>query len=265
MTNDTKLYKIPVAVQLYSVREACQEDLPGTLKALAEMGYEGVDFAGYYGYEAKAIRAMLDDLGLGVAGCHTGLATLMEDAFEATVAFNQTLGNRYLIVPGLPEAYRNSADAWRRTADLFNEIAAKLEPYGMYTGYHNHHVEFTLYDEDDPRSTGWDIFFGNTGDRVVMQIDVGNALHGGGDPVGYLARYPGRARTVHVKEYAADKEKVVVGEGDVAWHAVFDIVEHQGVTDWYIIEEESYPYPPMESVRRCLVNLRGILRERESE
>jgi sugar phosphate isomerase/epimerase len=247
--------RIPIALQLYSVREDCQKDLPGTLASVAGMGYEGVDFAGYYGYEAKELRAMLDDLGLRAAGCHTGLSTLMGDELARTVAFNQILGNRYLVVPGLAEEYRNSRDAWQRTADLFNEIAAQLEPEGMFTGYHNHHIEFTPYEDG---LTPWDIVYGNTQDRVVMQIDVGNALHGGGDPLACLQRYPGRALTVHLKEYAADKDQVILGEGDVDWSRIFEEVESQGKTEWYIVEQESYPYLPLESVRRCLENLKAM-------
>lgn len=247
--------RIPIALQLYSVREACQADFPATLKAVAEMGYEGVDFAGYYGVDAATIRTMLDDLGLQVAGCHTALSTLQGEELAKTVAFNRTLGNQYLIVPGLPEEYRNSAAAWRRTADVFNEIAEKLEPEGMYTGYHNHFVEFAAYEGGQ---TGWDILASNTGPRVVMQLDLGNALHGGGDPVTYLERYPKRALTVHLKEYAHDKELVLIGDGDVAWDAVFDVVEDQGVTDWYIVEQENYPYPPLESCARSLEALKGM-------
>ena len=247
--------RIPIALQLYSVREACQADFPATLRAVAEMGYEGVDFAGYYGYDASTIRTMLDDLGLGVAGCHTGLNTLQGEELAKTVAFNQTLGNKYLVVPGLPEAYRDSPEAWRSTAEAFNDIAALLEPEGMYTGYHNHMVEFQPFGNGE---RGWDILFSNTVDRVVMQLDLGNALHGGGEPVAILKRYPGRALTVHLKEHAADKDLVLIGDGDVAWHEVFDVVEGQGVTEWYIVEQENYPYPPLESARRSLAALKAM-------
>ncbi|MBN1246991.1 MAG: sugar phosphate isomerase/epimerase, partial [Anaerolineae bacterium] len=247
--------RIPIALQLYSVREACQEDLPATLKAVAEMGYEGVDFAGYYGYDAKTIRTMLDGLGLKAAGCHTAISTLLGDELAKTVAFNQTLGNKYLVVPGLPPEYRDSAEAWRRTADVFNEIGEKLKPEGMYTGYHNHTVEFETLENG---ACGWDILFGNTTDRVVMQLDLGNALHGGADPIAVLKRYPGRSLTVHLKEYAHDKELVVIGDGDVAWQEVFDVIEGQGATEWYIVEQENYPYPPLESCRRSLAALRAM-------
>lgn len=246
--------RIPIALQLYSIRHECEKDLPGTLKAVAGMGYEGVDFAGYYGYDAPAIRAMLDDLGLKVAGCHTGIQTLLGDELQKTVEFNHILSNKFLIVPGLPESYRNSRDAWRATADLFNEIAAKLKPEGMYTGYHNHHIEFTPMDGELP----WDTFFGNTVADVAMQIDLGNALHGGADPVAFLKRYPGRARTVHLKAYSATNDKALIGEDDVEWAEVFRVCEADPVTEWYIVEQESYPYTPLESVDRCLQALRAM-------
>jgi len=246
--------RIPIALQLYSIRHDCEKDLPGTLKAVAKMGYEGVDFAGYYGYDAPTIRAMLDDLGLKAAGCHTGIPTLLGDELQKTVAFNHILGNKYLIVPGLPESYRDSRDAWRRTAEVFNEIAAKLKPEGMFTGYHNHHIEFTPLDGELP----WDTFFGNTVPEVVMQIDLGNALHGGADPVAILKRYSGRARTVHLKAYSATNDKALIGEDDVDWTEVFRVCEADPVTEWYIVEQESYPYTPLESVERCLQALKAM-------
>ena len=83
--------RIPIALQLYSIRHDCERDLPGTLKAVAEMGYEGVEFAGYYGRSAAELRAMLDDLGLAVAGTHIRIETLMGDQLADTVAFNRAL------------------------------------------------------------------------------------------------------------------------------------------------------------------------------
>ena len=104
--------RVPIALQLYSVRDDCAGDLSLTLQAVAQMGYEGVEFAGYYDRTAEELRDMCDDLGLKVAGTHTGLNTLLGDELAKTVAFNQTLGNPYLIVPGLSEEYRNSQQAW---------------------------------------------------------------------------------------------------------------------------------------------------------
>ncbi|MCU0501540.1 MAG: sugar phosphate isomerase/epimerase [Anaerolineae bacterium] len=245
---------IPVGLQLYSIRNDCAADLPGTLAAVAKMGYAGVEFAGYYDRSATELRTMLDDLGLKCCGTHIRIDTLLGDALPATVEFNEILGNKYLVVPGLAEEYRNSRAAWLRTAGIFNAIAERLKPYGMLTGYHNHFIEFQPLDGELP----WDTFFGNARPDVIMQVDIGNALHGGGDPIPYLARYPGRAITVHLKEYSATDPLAILGEGDVPWPRVFDLCETQGSTEWYIVEQESYKYPPLEVVSRCLDNLRGM-------
>jgi sugar phosphate isomerase/epimerase len=245
---------IPVGLQLYSIRNECAADLPGTLAAIATMGYAGVEFAGYHGYNATQLHRLLDDLGLQCCGTHIGLDTLLGDELERTVEFNQILGNKYLIVPGLKEERRSSRLAWQETAAIFNEIAECLKPYAMCTGYHNHWVEFQPMDGELP----WDTFFGNTRHDVIMQLDIGNALHGGGDPIPYIARYPGRAITVHVKEHSATDPLALIGEGDVPWQRVFDLCENQGATEWYIVEQESYKYPPLEVVARCLDALREM-------
>jgi sugar phosphate isomerase/epimerase len=246
--------RIPIALQLYSIRHDCERDLPGCLAAVAKMGYDGVEFAGYYGYSASELRTMLDDLGLKVAGAHIRLDTMLGDQLAETVDFHRTLGNRFLIVPGLREERRNSRAAWLDTAQVFNEVSVQLEKEGMLTGYHNHHIEFTEMGGELP----WDTFFSNTREQVVMQVDIGNALHGGGDPIPYIARYPGRAITVHLKEYSATNDKALIGEGDVDWQQVFELSESVGKTEWYIVEQESYAYPPLECVERCLKALKGM-------
>jgi len=246
--------KIPIALQLYSVREDCARDLPGTLEAVAKMGYDGVEFAGYYEREAKELRQLCDDMGLKIISTHIGLDTLLGDELKQTVEFHHILDCNFLIVPGLAESRRNSRSAWLETAKLFNEIAAKLEPEGMKTGYHNHSVEFAPMDGELP----WDTFFGNTNPEVVMQIDLGNALHGDADPVPFFERYPGRATLVHLKEYSSTNDKALIGEGEVRWDDVFKICESVGGTEWYIVEQESYAFPPIECVDRCLQNLRKM-------
>ena len=245
---------IPIGLQLYSVREDCAADLPVTLAAASAMGYDGVEFAGYYGYPAAELRRILDDLGLKCCGTHTGLDTLLGDALARTVEFNRTLGNTFLIVPGLPEENRCSREAWLKTAGLFNELAEKAQPEGMQVGYHNHTIEFQPLDGELP----WDTFFANTRADVIMQLDVGNAMQGGGDPLDALRRYPGRATTVHVKEFSATNDKAVAGEGDAPWEDIFAECEGAGGTQWYIVEQESYPCPPLECVDQCLRNLREM-------
>ncbi|MFP4057800.1 MAG: sugar phosphate isomerase/epimerase family protein [Candidatus Brocadiia bacterium] len=245
---------IPIGLQLYSVRQDCEADLPAVLDQVAEMGYAGVDFAGYYGRDAQELRAMLDQRGLACCGCHAPLASVQDDQLAATIDFALALGIPYLVVPGLPEEWRNSPDAWRRTADFFNRLAEKLQPHGLRTGYHNHAVEFQPLDGELP----WVVLGEATRPDVILQLDTGNCLHGGGDPVAMLERFPGRSTTVHLKEYSEDDPKALIGEGQCPWDDIFDRCERLGGTEWYIVEQESYAYPPLECVRRCLDNLRKM-------
>jgi sugar phosphate isomerase/epimerase len=245
---------IPVGVQLYSVRRECEKDLPGTLSAIAEMGYDGVEFAGYYGYEASALKKLLDDNGLKCCGSHTGLDTLSEDALMSTIEFNKILGNKYLVVPWLGEEMRGSEEKWIETAKLFTALSEKLKPHGMKVGYHNHDFEFKPIDGKVP----WDIFFSNTSEDVIMQIDTGNMMGGGGDPVEYLKKYPNRATTIHLKAYSATNEKAILGEGDVNWAEIFELCETTGGTEWYIIEEEKDVYPPVQCIDLCLQNYKKL-------
>lgn len=246
-----------IGLQLYSVRSECARDLPGVLKAVAGMGYEGVEFAGYYGRSAQELRQMLDDNRLQCCGTHIPLNTLEGENLEKTIEFNRVLGNRFLIVPWLPASQRNSPEACEATARVFNEIARKLEPHGMFVGYHSH--------ADDVKplpggATPWDLLFQKMDRRVVMQLDIGNSLSAGVPAAPILARYPGRARTVHVKDYSATNDKALLGEGDVPWKEVIPLLRGKAGTEWYIIEQESYPYPPLVCAEKCLQNWKRLIR-----
>jgi len=246
---------IPIGLQLYSVRDDCARDLPGVLKAVAGMGYAGIEFAGYYGRTASELRALLDDNGLVCCGTHTALETIVGDELERTADFNRTLGNHFLIVPGLPRERTGSEVAWRETARIFDGAAGRAAGLGMRVGYHNHSEEFQPVEGGE---LPWDIFFGHTRPEVVMQVDTGNMMHGGAAPAPFLERYPGRALTVHLKEYSATNPNALIGEGDVPWGEIFRLCESAGGTQWYIVEQESYARPPLECVDRCLRNLRGM-------
>ncbi|HNS20698.1 MAG TPA: TIM barrel protein [Sedimentisphaerales bacterium] len=226
--------KIPIGVQVYSVREVAQKDLAGTIAKIAQMGYQGVEFAGYYGHSAKDIRKMMDDNKIVCCGTHTQYADLADDKLAATLEFNKTLGNKYVIVPWLEGDKNNPKDSWLKYAQRFNVLAEKLKKQGMFIGYHAHaHDVHPLGD-----TTSWDIFFSNTTKDVIMQVDTGNVMSGGGDPIAFLKKYPGRAVTVHLKEHSATNPKAMIGEGDVKWTEVFRLCRSIGGTQWYIVEEE---------------------------
>jgi len=244
--------KIPIGVQLYSVRNTAPKDVPGTLAGIKKIGYEGVEFAGYYNQGAAELRKLLDDNGLKCCGTHIGLPTMMGDALEKTIEFNQTLGNQLLVVPS--QRARTLED-WAKNAGTFEEIAAKLKPHDMRIGYHNHTAEFKALDGEVIE----DYFFGKAGPEVFVQLDIGHCAHGGADPVAYLKKFAGRVLSVHVKEYSPENRAALVGEGVVKWPEVFDACENAAGTRWYIVEEESNAYPGLEGIEKSYQKLTKLL------
>jgi sugar phosphate isomerase/epimerase len=245
--------KIPIGLQLYSVREDAARDWPRTLDAVAKMGYRGVEFAGYHGWKAEALRNLLARNGLACCGAHLHLDALKGDALKRTVEFNKILGNEFLVISSLPPGSTDSLAKIIDAAKLLTEVAQKVKDAKMRVGYHSHAEDFKPVADRIP----WEVLFSNAGPSVVMQLDTGNCLEGGGDPVAILKKLPHRAATIHLKEYGGPKG-AVVGEGNVRWKEIFALCETTGDTKWYIVEQESYDGSPLQSVKRCLENLRKM-------
>ncbi|MGI6239133.1 MAG: sugar phosphate isomerase/epimerase family protein [Christensenellales bacterium] len=228
--------QIPLALGLFSVRTELQKDWKKALRDVKEMGYEGVEFFGPMRYPVEELKAELEKNGLALVGWHVGFADITEDA----VAYNRALGNNKLVVPALPAEDTNSADAWRETAKKFNEKAQYLKGEGFLLGYHNHETEFQPLDGEIP----WDIFATATEGNVFLQLDNGNALAGGADTVALFEKYPKRGITVHFKPYSkATGFNTMIGDDDIPWRETFEVLDAQGVTEWYVVEyecEEAY-------------------------
>jgi len=194
--------KIPIGLQLYTIGGEIRSKGPeGALASAAKAGYKGVEFAGYFNRDAKALRQLLDENGLKCCGSHIGLNNLQGENLAKTIEFNHTIGNTRLVVPSLGGSYTKSKKNLEDAADIFNEIADKLKPAGMRVGFHCHPGEFRTIDGE----TIWDIFFSRAKKEVIMQCDLGHMGTAGVDPVAYLTKYPGRAATVHVKPSAKMK------------------------------------------------------------
>jgi len=254
--------RIPIGLELFSVRHDLAADPEGTLQKVAAMGYEGVEFAGEPKLPPETYRALLDQSGLVCCGWHTPFHLVQDDRLEETIALNRIVGNTRIIIPGLPGEYKGSLAAWKRAGAFFSELAGKLAAVGMQTGYHNHRVEFQLINGEIP----WVILGENTRNDVILQIDTGNAYSGGGDPLAMLRQFPGRAGTVHLKPYSREKGRedpgagyrTMIGEDDTPWQEIFEVCETTGNTQWYIVEYESDLYPSLEGVERCIEALRAM-------
>jgi sugar phosphate isomerase/epimerase len=247
--------KIPIALELWSVRKQCEKELPAVLRAVAKMGYYGVELAhSYYGYDAAAWRKLLDDNGLKSCGMHMGLPMLAGDEFQKTVEIHKALETPYLVIASLPKKNVASVQALLETAKLFNQLSKQLKPHGMKIGYHCHGGDFEKVEGRTP----WEVLGENTSPDVLLQLDIGNCIGGGGDPVAMLKKFPGRSVSVHLKDYGG-KPGSVVGEGEVNWPEIFQICETIGGTEYYVVEEEGREGPQaLEAVERALKNLRKM-------
>ena len=252
----------PLALQVFSVRNEFKNDAAGTLKRVADAGYGAVEFFGAPNHEPDELRQFLDAAGLQCAGWHWPLHLFDDDKLDDAIAFHKALGNTFAVVPAIPEDLRKTRQDWLGLANRFNQLAEHLASHDLRTGYHNHHVEFAPLDGETP----WDTFFSNTDDRVVMQLDLGNAARGGADVVDILRKYPGRATQIHLKPYSqrAGKDdpragfRPVIGEDDLDWPTILELCRNTAGTEWYIVEYESDAYEPLEAVARCRQALVGF-------
>jgi sugar phosphate isomerase/epimerase len=244
-----------LGVQLYTVRDLLVDDLEGVLEAVWRMGYEEVEFAGYHGRDPRAIRTVLDGLGLAAPAAHVGLDALRDDP-AAQVEAAHVLGHRYLVVPWIDEHERASLDGYRRVADELNAFGARLQEAGLRLAYHNHDFEFEAFGGE---RSGYDVLLEETDPVLVaMEMDLYWTVNGGRDPIAYFARYPGRFPLLHLKDRTADGTMTEVGAGAIDFAAIFAQAEQAGIEHAFVEHDE--PADPLASVRAsydALVRLRG--------
>jgi sugar phosphate isomerase/epimerase len=227
-----KTAKLPIGFQLYTARGEFAKNVPETLKTLSQVGYQGVEFWGYAGtpnvyqqYSATELRKLLDEYGLKCCGMHLELKALSSDNFSRTVENNRILGNEYLNVAAAQEKMK-SEQTIAELAQLLNDASGRARPLGMRVGYHAHPFDFVRING----RYAWEILFRQTQPEVTMQMDVGNTLAGQGDPIAMLKQFPGRTKTIHLKEHAD-----ITFESDY-YKEVFALCESSAGTRWYIVE-----------------------------
>jgi sugar phosphate isomerase/epimerase len=250
---------IPVGLELYSVRDALKKDPEGTVRAVAQMGYQCVEFySPYYDWtesQTKQMRKLLDDLGIRCYSTHNNETYLTHEAVGRTRDLNGILGCKYVICAHADP--RPGADGWKQIADELNAADDQLEPAGLHVGYHNHKAEFVGTNGQRPM----DILAKNTKSAVVLQLDVGTCLEAGSDPVAWINANPGRIRSIHCKDWSSDPVKgytVLFGEGVADWKKIFAAAESVGGVEYYLVEQEGSRFPEPETARKCLATFRTV-------
>lgn len=254
----------PIGIELYAVRTELARDLPGTLKAVKDIGYEVVEFyAPYLGWTipyAKEVRTRLDDLGLRCYSTHNPASALIGEAMPKAIEINQVLGARHIIMAS-PPPRTSSLEDWTRVSGQLATASQQLAPHGLFAGFHNHKIEWL------PLSNGkrvMDVLAANTPKEFVLQFDVGTCLEAGQDPVAWIRANPGRIRSVHLKDWAPGTEaqekgyRVLFGEGVAPWKQILDAAESVGGVEFYLMEQEGSRYSELDTARRCLASWRKL-------
>ena len=254
---------LPLALQLYSVRQQMLEDLDMALAGVAAAGFVEVEAAALPKKSAKEIRLSLDKAGLRCVSAHHGLADLAQ-RFDEILAYDAELGARYVICAspghrtssapsGGPQAF--SVDDWRYNAERFNELGDRAAKLGMEFGHHNHVGEFHMvdgilpYDEllklTDPK-------------KVTFELDCGWAIVAGHDPVELMQKHPYRISMLHVKDFHREKvaagpahePKVTeLGRGDIDYKPVLAQARKNQRIRHAFVEQEAFDVPWKESLK----------------
>jgi len=248
---------IPVGLELYSVREDLKKDLMGTVRGVAKLGYECVEFfSPYYDWTleyAKDVRKELDDLGMHCYSTHNGPKSFTPEGLGKAIELNHALGTRYVVLAHPGEI--KDVDGWKRVADTLNKANETLASQGLHAGYHNHDLEWRAVEGQKPM----EILAANTDKSIMLQLDVGTCLEAGSDPVAWVEAHPGRIRSMHLKEWSPAKGyHVLVGDGVAPWKKLFAAAESKGGIEYYLIEQEGSDYSEMETAERCLAAYRAL-------
>ena len=249
---------IPIGLELYSVRNELKKDLMGTVHDVAKMGYEVVEFfSPYFAWTpdyAREVRAQLDGLGISCLSTHNGADAFTEKGLAKAIELNRILGSKYVVMAHPGEV--KGLDGWKRVAETLNHSIEPFKAAGLRPGYHNHDLEYRELDGKRPID-----IIASTDKAVGLQVDVGGCIQGGGDPVAFIRKHPGRIFSLHCKEYSTDPAKgfrVLIGEGVAPWKKIIEAAEKVGGVEYYLVEQEGADIPPMETAARCLKNFKQI-------
>jgi len=242
----------PIGLQLYTLREEMAQDFSGVLEEVAQIGYQGVEFAGYGGYSAPELKDLLDDLDLEAVGSHVPLEDLREDLSEV-LDFNRVIGNKNIVCPW---AELHEEEDFLQAAEEFQEIGKRCRENGFRFCYHNHNHELVKFDQ----GRGLDLLFQNTDPELLhAELDTFWIYYEKLDPVSYVRRYEDRTPLVHLKDMDSMESKnfAPVGEGIIEFEPIIRAAEGTSV-EWMIVEQDQTEGPALESVRKSFENLKEM-------
>jgi sugar phosphate isomerase/epimerase len=234
---------IPIALQLYSLRDSAAKDFAAVLKTVADMGYRGVELAGFHGKSAAEVATMIRDVGLEVAGGHMAMPS--KDNIQQLVDDCNALGTKMIVTGFGPNDYATEADT-RKNASRFEQAGALAAKNGLKLGYHNHWWEF---DRKFGGKTPHEILMKNC-PSVFAEVDVYWVIFGGGDAAAVIKSLKGRTPLLHIKDGPLEKDKphTAVGAGKLDMPTIIGAAD-PATTKWLIVELDSCATDMTQAVR----------------
>ena len=275
----TETEEIPVALQLYSVRGDLEADFLGTLCKVSEIGYDGVEFAGLFGYEPAQIKHWCDSLGLAPISAHVPLADMLAD-IDKVIADYKAIGCKYIAVPYVTEERRPNGELFMQMVEEIRSIGQKVKDAGLVLLYHNHDFEFRKLENGQ---CGLDYLYENIpSDLLQTELDQCWVKYAGYEPVEYLQKYSGRSPVVHLKDFYLQGEQegdpyalIGLNEGEKKANTAFEfrplghglqdipaIIEAAKAagSKWFVVEQDnpSMGKTPLESVKMSMDYLNSL-------
>lgn len=250
--------KFKIGVQLYSLRELLEKDFEGTIRSVSEIGYDCVEFAGYYDRSADEINEILKKYNLTVPSVHQRYDDFLENG-EEKIQFLKDIGVKYLAIPGIWLENFKENPSLEKIVDDVKSVVALAEKYSMPVLYHNHAHEFTSY--NGKYNLEW--LLEETGNKIMPELDVCWVRFAGIDPAEYMRNYKNRLPVVHMKDFTYGESKTEpvmrpVGDGEVDVKAVLEAAEECG-TEYLIVEQDNFTdIEPLEAVEKSLKYLRSL-------
>lgn len=268
---------LPVAVQVYSVRDDAAKDFAGTMKKIKEIGYDGVELAGLYDLSPAEIKAAIEDAGLQAVSAHVPFQELVAD-MEGTIKKYVEIGVKYIAIPYLMEEDRPGTPKFEGNVKLFEEIGKACKAHGILTLYHNHDFEFVKM--PDGRYALDYIYDTIPPELLQTEIDTCWVKVAGECPAAYVKKYTGRAPVVHLKDFhkegkpgnmyeligtevkkeesAGSFEFRPVGSGDQDFPPILEASVEAGAK-WVVVEQDqSVGRTPMEAITMSREYLKSL-------
>ncbi|MTH54788.1 TIM barrel protein [Bacillus mangrovi] len=246
--------QIPLAVQMYTLRDECERDFLKTLHKVAEIGFNGVEFAGYYDTDPAVIKKTLDDLDLKAAGSHFVLKE-MEENLEQCIEAQQVLGSRHLAI-AYPYDRMEKEEEYHRLAEKLNGMGEKVNAAGLTLSYHHHEFELASFGE----WTGLEIVLKETNPEWVQaELDIYWLAFAGKDPAEWISTYQDRVSLIHMKDMESGEGRSFeeLGKGVINLSSVGDAAVKANA-EWLIVEQDECKRPPFESISSSLSYLKGL-------